>query len=180
MGLLRVLVLNFAYCACAEGRLNLSDEAFSLISLWGRLGSALRAERSRFEDNGRRVPSCLPCVPSAGTLQTKMNDSAAQSILEPLPEGLRARSGQTDGGAAARPCWATFAKFGMMILSAVCGENEREADETRRGFLSMRDARERSAKHAKHTSGGKRERAEAESRHLHRAAFDVLKSAVSM
>jgi hypothetical protein len=142
--LLRALVLDFVM-ACAQGTGGISDEVHGLISLWGRLGIALQAERSRFEDEGVG-PELLELLALRASLQTE-TAAALRGYFEhwafmPVRDKrtaalLRCMAGDPD-------------KIGMMILSAVCGDSNQEADETLREFLSMRDTarKEREAREA--------------------------------
>jgi hypothetical protein len=113
--LLRALYLDFAM-ACAQGRGGISDEVHGLISLWGRLGIALQAERSWFDEDGVG-PELLALCAKRASLQAE-TAAALRGYFErwafrPVRDKrtaalLRSMAGDPD-------------KIGMMILSAVCG-----------------------------------------------------------
>jgi len=113
--LLRALDLDFAM-ACAQGRSGISDEVHGLISLWGRLGIALQAERSWFDEDCVG-PELLALCAKRASLQAE-----TAAALRGYFERWAFKPGRDKRTAALlRSMAGDPDKIGMMILSAVCG-----------------------------------------------------------
>ncbi len=132
--LLAVLAADF-YFACKVGKFLVSDEVHEIISLYHRFGMVLKAERTRFEEEGLEA-GLLALRGKRTALQEKFKTALSNYADGIGPAAARQAAKESPAPSLSNGSRHALLLLGTIVLSAVCGETDAEADETLGEFRS--------------------------------------------